>query len=273
VPAVCWGAWQDLLRARGVPFVSVGRERLDLSQPGQVAQGLPDSARLVVNCAAYCDVERAEDEEPKASRVNGEAVGELSHRCRELGATLVHYSTDYVFDGQGNVPYTPTAARAPLSAYGRSKALGEVALETSGADSLLVRTSWLYAPWAKNFVLTMRRLGQEKPLLRVVDDQRGRPTSATSLARATWALLEKRQRGTVHVCDDGECTWFEFARWVVQVSGGSARVEPCSSAEYPQKALRPRYSVMDLSATERVIGALPHWRENVKAALSAAATL
>src|SRR5690606_14409224 len=132
---------------------------------------------------------------------------------------------------------------------------------------LLIRTSWLYAPWGKNFVLTIARLAKEKPELRVVHDQRGRPTSAEHLARASLALLEAEAHGTFHVTDGGECSWFELAREVARTVAPSCAVHPCTSAEFPRPALRPAYSVLDLSETEARLGPMPDWRANLADAL------
>jgi dTDP-4-dehydrorhamnose reductase len=176
---------------------------------------------------------------------------------------LVHYSTDYVFDGEASAPYRVDELRRPQNAYGRSKARGEELLLATGCEHLLLRTSWLYAPWGKNFVDTIARFGRERPSLRVVADQRGRPTSAQYLAQRSLEFVDKRARGIFHVTDGGECTWFEFARAIVAGSGGSALVEPCTSAEYSRPARRPPYSVLDLSATDALLGPSRSWQQNL----------
>lgn len=229
---------------------------------------------LVINCAAYTDVDGAESNEALATAINGDGVGALAERCRAIGATLVHFGTDYVFDGRDRdgqaSPYPVDAPLAPQGAYARSKARGEELLRESGAAHLYVRTSWLYAPWAKNFVRTIARNAEIRPELKVVDDQRGRPTSAEHLAATTLALLGRGARGTFHVSDGGECTWFELARFVVEELGFAQRctVRPCTSAEYPTKTRRPAYSVLDLSKTEALVGAMPQWRANVRDVLA-----
>ena len=159
--------------------------------------------------------------------------------------------------------------RRPQNAYGRSKARGEEALEKSGAAHVMSRTSWLYAPWGKNFVDTIAKLGSEKPVLRVVDDQRGRPTSAQYLAERSLGLIEKGARGAFHVTDGGECTWYEFAKAIVETTGGKAFVEACTTAEFPRPATRPTYSVLDLSRTEALIGPSRDWRDNLADVLAA----
>jgi dTDP-4-dehydrorhamnose reductase len=182
---------------------------------------------------------------------------------------LLHFSTDYVFDGAASTPYSVTAALHPNTAYGRSKAKGEALLVASGCEYLLVRTSWLYAPWGKNFVDTIARFARERPSMRVVNDQRGRPTSAEYLAARSLALLEHAARGTFHVTDGGECTWYEFAKAIAAGSGGTAHMEPCTTAEFPRPAPRPAYSVLDLSVTEALLGPSRAWQDNLADVLRA----
>lgn len=199
----------------------------------------------------------------RGGRRRRERAGRGSPRraCRRgIGAAVVHFGTDYVFDGRARAPYRVDAPLAPAGAYGRSKARGERALRERGAAHLYVRTSWLYAPWSKNFVRTIAALADARPELRVVDDQRGRPTSAEHLARATLELWDRGARGTFHVTDGGECTWFEFAREVVRLRGASCRVVPCTTAEFPRPAPRPAYSVLNLYETEALLGATDDWR-------------
>lgn len=239
---------------RGVPVTPLARPAFDLARPDTL-QALPwGEGDVVVCCAAFTDVDGAEADEAGAYQANAEGPGRLAQLCAQHGKRLVHFSTDYVFDGASTVPYPVDHPRAPISAYGRSKAAGEAAIETSGADFLVLRTSWLYAPWGKNFVRTMAALGQSKASLRVVDDQRGRPTSAENLADTTLDLLEVGARGILHACDGGECTWYELAREVVGRVAPSCRVDPCTTAEFPRPAPRPAYSVLDLSATEAILG-------------------
>lgn len=176
---------------------------------------------------------------------------------------LVTYSTDYVFDGQAQRPYRTGEKRAPLNAYGRSKAVGEELLERSGGRWMNIRTSWLYAPWGNNFVRTIAKLLREKPSIKVVNDQRGRPTSAEHLAAATLAMIDAGATGHQHVTDGGECTWYEFAVEIGRLIAAPGKVEPCTSAEFPRPAKRPAYSVLDLTETEQLIGSMPDWRANL----------
>lgn len=256
-------AFVELLEADRRPFEAAVHPAFDLTDRKSLARAVPEGVRLVVNCAAYTDVDGAEADEDTATMVNGRGVGALAERCRDVGATLLHFSTDYVFDGQASSPYRVDDPISPVNAYGRSKAEGERRLREAGGDHLLVRTSWLYAAWGKNFVLTMARLAKERPELRVVDDQRGRPTHAVHLARTSLRLFDAGERGTFHVCDGGECTWFELAREVAARVAPDCHVEPCTSAEFPRPAPRPAYSVLDLSQTEAALGPMPLWRDQL----------
>lgn len=254
-------AFAQRLQAAGS---AVDVPKLDLSRQEAVAALPVADGATVINCAAWTDVDGAEAAEAEATVVNGHAVGWLAERCHDAGATLVHFSTDYVFDGNADAPYPIDHPRSPVNAYGRSKAEGEVRVLGAGAEVLLVRTSWLYAPWGKNFVKTMAALGQSRDHLRVVDDQRGRPTSAEGLVDTTLALLEVGYRGIAHATDGGECTWYELAKAVIERVSPSCRVVPCTSEEFVRPAPRPAYSVLDLSETERAIGhELRPWPEAV----------
>ncbi len=266
-------AWMELLQERGLPHLSGGRPSLDILDPSSVEAGIPSDVDVIVNCSAWTDVDGAETYEADATRVNGLGVRILAERAKRIGAVLVHYGTDYVFDGNGTAPYPVDAPLAPLNAYGRSKAAGELALHESGCAHLYLRTSWLYAPWGKNFVLTIAKLAKDRPSLRVVDDQRGRPTSAEHLARTTLALLEKGARGFLHATDGGECTWHELAAHVAARVNPSCVVEPCSSDEYPRPAKRPAYSVLDLGPTEALIGPMGDWRVHVDHVLERAGAI
>jgi dTDP-4-dehydrorhamnose reductase len=253
-----------LLEARGVDHRGVSRAELDITDDDAVERSLVHGTKWVINCAAWTDVDGAESHPDDANAINGLAVGRLADRCLEIGAKLVHYSTDYVFDGKASSPYSVDHERAPINAYGRSKALGEESLERSGVEYLLVRSSWLYAAWGKNFVLTMRNLVETRPSLRVVDDQRGRPSSCDHIAEATLALIAQDRCGTYHVCDGGECTWFELASLIRDVVNPQCKIEPCTTDEFPRPAPRPAYSVLDLTSTEQVLGPTPGWKGRVE---------
>jgi dTDP-4-dehydrorhamnose reductase len=242
-------------------------DRLDIRDSAQVARAIQPGRRLVINCAGWTDVDGAEANEQAAFALNAGAVARLAAECREAGATLVHFSTDYVFDGKATSPYLTDLPRSPVNAYGRSKAAGEAALEASGCDYLLIRTSWMYAPWGKNFVRTIAAAAACRPVLRVVDDQRGRPTSAEHLATVTRRLLAAGARGTWHATDGGECSWHEFAAEIALQVGAGATVEACPSSELSRPAQRPSYSTLDLEATESLLGAMPSWRRNLRSVL------
>jgi dTDP-4-dehydrorhamnose reductase len=256
------------LAERGVSCLPLCWPALDLTDASSIEQALGRDVQAVINCAAYTDVDGAEKNEAAATAVNGAGVAALVARCDALGVPLVHFSTDYVFDGLGRAPYPIDHPAAPLNAYGRSKRAGEEAVLASPGRHLVVRTSWLYAPWGKNFVLTIAKLASERDELRVVDDQRGRPTHAAHLARVSLALLERGAQGVFHVTDGGVCTWFELAREVGASVAPRCRVEPCTTADFPRPARRPAYSVLDLSRTEALVGPMPDWRANVADALA-----
>lgn len=256
-------AWRELLTARGIEHVGLDLPTIDITDSDSIREHIDDNTRAVVNCAAFTDVDGAEAREDDAGALNALAVGHLAERCKQIGAKLVHYSTDYVFDGMAGSPYATDHPRDPVNAYGRTKAAGEVILEGSGCKYLLIRTSWLYAPWGHNFVLTMLRLTRERDELNVVNDQCGRPTSAQHLARASLALLEKDLTGTFHVTDGGYCSWYDFTLEIKRLAGNTCDVKPCDSSVYKRPALRPAYSVLDVSKTESALGPLPDWKHNL----------
>ncbi|MEM6551942.1 MAG: dTDP-4-dehydrorhamnose reductase [Planctomycetota bacterium] len=261
-------AFAQLLTERGLPHRLAGQADFDLTDPAAVNDAITPDLTAVINCAAYTAVDAAEEHEDLATAVNGHAVATLADACHTADALLVNYSTDYVFPGNATSPYTADQNRNPLNAYGRSKAVGETALEASSTRWMNIRTSWLYAPWGKNFVLTMARLTHDKDTLKVVDDQRGRPTSAQHLAASTLAMIEAGATGHHHITDGGECTWHEFTQAIADILGNSCDIQPCTSDQYPLPAKRPAYSVLDLSKTETLIGPPPHWRDNLIAVLN-----
>jgi len=260
-------AWRELLSARNLAHDGVDRQHGDLTDPADIQRLVTPDHTHIVNCAAWTDVDGAEQREAEATRVNADAVGLLAARCADTGATLVHYSTDYVFDGRASTPYPTDHPRDPVNAYGRSKAAGEVALESSDAQWLCVRTSWLYAPWGNNFVRTIARLAAERDELKVVSDQHGRPTSAQGLARTTLALLDAGARGMHHATDGGACTWFDFATAIAARANPACTVHPCGSEDFPRPAPRPAYSVLDLSKTETLIGPMMAWEDALEGVL------
>jgi dTDP-4-dehydrorhamnose reductase len=264
-------AFAAALTSKVKALTTYARPAIDLADPRSLERVFDGAPDWIVNCAAYTAVDRAEAEEPLATRVNGEAPRLLARWAEARGVRLVHFSTDYVFDGKARAPYPIDAPIAPINAYGRSKAEGERALREELPEAhLLIRTSWVYAPWGASFVRTIAGLAEERETIRVVDDQRGRPTSAERLAATTFALMALDARGTFHAADEGECSWYELARAIVHATGARCRVEPCSSDEFPRPAQRPAYSVLDLSRTHAEVGEGWPWRVAVAAALARA---
>ncbi|MGH8874815.1 MAG: dTDP-4-dehydrorhamnose reductase [Acidimicrobiia bacterium] len=238
------------------------RRHLDLGDPGSVGEALAGHRpELVINCAAYTAVDRAEDEEEAATVVNGEAVGAMAEWCASHHSKLVTFSTDYVFDGSGNRPYLESDPTDPINAYGRSKRLGEELVLAAHPDALVVRTSWVISGTHPNFVATMLRLAPER-VLTVVDDQRGCPTVAADLAAATLRALEVGASGLLHLTNQGPTTWLGLARAALELAGiDPERVQPCATADYPTKARRPAYSVLGSERLEVLgIEPLPPWK-------------
>ncbi|ROU07277.1 dTDP-4-dehydrorhamnose reductase [Lysobacter enzymogenes] len=254
-------------------------EALDLGEAEAIAPLLrrlrPDH---VVNAAAYTAVDRAESEPALAQAINAVAPGRLAQACAALGIGLIHFSTDYVFDGRGQRPYREDDATAPLNVYGRSKLDGERAVAASGARHLILRTAWVYAAdHGHNFLHTMLRLGGEREELRVVADQRGSPTPTWLLADAVARILERgiAEPGVRHLAAAGETTWHGFAEaiFAAAVADGrlarAPRVLPIATAEYPTPARRPAYSVLDTRMLREEYGLeLPDWREGLRAAMA-----
>lgn len=256
-------AFVELFQIRKRAFESLTVPRIDFTRPDTIRAAVTQRLCAVINCAAYTDVDGAESNSALADQINGHAVGHLARLCKAHSIPLVHFSTDYVFDGTNSRPYSTDTPRRPINAYGRSKALGEQLIDDSACDHLLIRTSWLYAPWGKNFVRTIAAAARAKPELKVVNDQRGRPTSAEQLARSALALLDRDRRGTWHLTDSGECTWFDFSTEIVRLTGASCKVHPCTSAEFPRPASRPAYSVLNITKSEEALGPFPAWQMNL----------
>lgn len=227
---------------------------------------------VVINCAAYTQVNRAEKEEPAADRINREAVEYLARAAQRCGALLVHISTDYVFGGSGNLPCREEDPVAPLGAYGRTKLAGERAVIQSGCRYLILRTAWLYSEYGNNFVKTMLRLMSEQKQVKVVFDQVGTPTYAGDLARAIRSLVESEacdgEEGIYHFSNEGVCSWFDFACEIARMSGVSCEVSPCRSEEYPSDVERPAYSVLDKTKFKRTFRQkIPYWRDSLRICL------
>ena len=250
-----------------------GMIRLDIRDANAVSEVLAaNDIDVIVNCAGYTDVERAESEEDLAFEVNAEAVAVLAQAAMQAGAALIHVSTDYVFDGASSTPYGEDAPPAPLSAYGRSKLAGELAVLAAGCSHIIIRTSWLYSPYGKNFVKTILEKSAELPVLKVVCDQVGTPTYAGDLAEFIMTLLEPgnlEKTGIYNFANEGVCSWYDLACEVCEISGNLCEVIPCKTGEYPVKARRPHYSVLDKSKAKSVFGiAIPYWKDSLSYCLS-----
>ncbi|MFJ4350100.1 dTDP-4-dehydrorhamnose reductase [Pseudomonas sp. NPDC089428] len=251
----------------------LGREQLNMACPEDLREPLRRLApQLIINAAAHTAVDQAESEPDLAFAINAEGPRVLAEEAVRLGAPLIHYSTDYVFDGEKALPYTELDHPNPLGVYGRSKLAGEQAIAAVDGEHLILRTSWVYSLYGRNFLLTMQRLLQEKPQLRVVNDQIGAPTWATTIAVATRALIERWQAGqrgawgTYHLTAQGETSWFGFAQAIGEQL--KARGLPCAellpipSSEYPTPARRPANSRLDCSRlTKEWDVHLPHWQQ------------
>lgn len=220
----------------------------------------------IVNCAAYTAVDRAEDEPELAAKVNTEAVANLARVCHEQDCLLIHVSTDYVFDGSGEKPYTEKDKTCPVSVYGKTKLAGEEAVKNSRCWYIIIRTAWLYSSFGNNFVKTILRLAGERDEINVVADQIGTPTYAEDLARAIASIMENDERieheGIYHFSNEGVCSWYDFATEVVKMSGLSCKVNPVTTAEYPTKTERPAYSVLDKTKIKKTFEIrIPEWQE------------
>ena len=243
---------------------------LDVTDAGAVLRAAEQTrAEAIVNCAAYTNVERAEEDEATADRLNRLAPANLAAAAAATGATLIHISTDYVFDGTAHTPYTEQAPTAPLGVYGRTKLAGEQSVEASGCSYLILRTAWLYSAFGNNFLKTMLRLTAERESLNVVFDQIGTPTYAGDLALGIFSVIEGQQfrghEGLYHFSNEGVSSWYDFAVEIAAAAGhDKCRIEPCHTAEYPSKAPRPAYSVLDKSKFKTTFGIeIPHWRESM----------
>lgn len=262
---------RDALTARDEDFVALTRGDLDVTDSGRVNAVVEEHApAIIVNCAAYTKVDQAEVEESLANAINGSAVELLAAAANAAGALLVHLSSDFVFDGTSRVPYDVTDATGPLSAYGRSKLLGEFGA-AQAEKHLIVRTSWLFGVHGPNFVEAIRnQIRKGTNPLRVVADQRGRPTYTPHLAEAIVRLARLAcdspvARGIVHYADAGECSWFDFAGAIAEESGSDVAVQPVTTAEFPRPAKRPAYSVLSTERYERLTGVAPEsWRDGLR---------
>lgn len=257
---------------------AIDADDVDLADEAMLTARLAvEAPDILINAAAYTAVDRAEEDEAMAQAINADAVAIMAKAMQDHGGKLVHISTDFVFDGKASQPYQPDHPRAPISAYGRSKAAGEDHLQDT---DLLVRTSWVYEAGGANFVRTMIRLMNERDELNVVADQTGSPTWATGLAEVIWSLIEKGASGTFHHCDEGAVSWHDFAVAIAEeakVAGlleSAPQINAITTTDYPTPAARPAYSVLDCTATRAFLGrAGTSWRENLRLMLKEEAAL
>lgn len=255
----------------GFRFIFLSREDLPIHHFELVRNFFKGyKPQYLVNCAAYTAVDKAETEKDLAFQVNGEAVGVLAAVCKEYGTKFLHISTDYVFDGNGTVPYKTDAATNPQSVYGASKLKGEQEAMQFNPDSIIIRTSWVYSTFGKNFVKTMRKLMSEREDLNVVNDQVGSPTYAADLAEVIMQIIagDKWVPGMYHFSNTGVISWYDFAVAIKELSGMTCRVHPIPSSQYPTPAKRPAYSVMDTATIFSTFGCTPkNWKDSLQVCL------
>lgn len=261
------------LRPHG-EVMALDRAALDLTKPDAIVAVMRDAAPdIVVNAAAYTAVDLAERERELAFAVNARAPQVLAEEAKRIGALLVHYSTDYVFDGGATTPYDESSPPAPINVYGQSKLDGERAIAASGAAAIVLRTSWVYGLTGRNFLLTIRRLARERDEIRIVADQLGTPNWSRDLAQATARLVAlgrgalAERAGLYHFTSTGSTTWYGFARAIVG-DAPKPRVTPIATSEYPTPARRPAYGVLATDKLERTFGfRLPAWQDGLAACL------
>ena len=243
--------------------------QLDITDREAVLRAVKDnSIQVIVNCAAYTNVDKAEDDRATADLINNKAVENLAIAARENDATLIHISTDYVFKGDRCTPCREDWETDPLGVYGITKLAGEKSIERTGCRHIIIRTAWLYSPFGKNFVKTMQKLTAEKDSLKVVFDQVGTPTYAGDLADAIARIIETGQlgkQGIYHFSNEGVCSWYDFAREICELSGNTCNIQPCHSDEFPSKVKRPHFSVLDKTKIKDTFGIeVPYWKDSLK---------
>jgi dTDP-4-dehydrorhamnose reductase len=256
--------------------VACDRSALDLGNASMIARVVRDAApAIIVNAGAYTAVDRAEAEREAAYAINAQAPGILAGEAKRAGAVLIHYSTDYVFDGERATPYDETAAARPLNVYGASKLEGERAVAASGAAALTLRTSWIYSRHGRNFLVTMQQLAATRSELRVVADQTGVPNWSRAIASATASLVAQgpaylaERAGLYHLTAQGQATWYDFARAIIG-ENAPVRVIPITTPEYPTPARRPAHAVLDAARFSRTFGfGLPDWQTLLQECLRA----
>ena len=252
-------------------YIFTDVEQLDITNADAVMYVAKNySIDAIINCAAYTNVDKAETEADMAELINAVAVENLARAMKEVGGTLFHISTDYVFGHEGNTPRTEDMPLNPLGVYGRTKLHGEQAIAESGCKALIFRTSWLYSEFGNNFLKTMLRLTAERETLNVVFDQVGTPTYAGDLALAIFSIIEAGvypgNEGIYHFSNEGVCSWYDFAVEIANVAGNtSCRINPCHSSEFPSPVTRPSYSVLDKTKIKNTFDIdIPYWKESME---------
>ncbi|MBQ2499608.1 MAG: dTDP-4-dehydrorhamnose reductase [Bacteroidales bacterium] len=252
-------------------YIFTDVDELDITKRDAVMDFVRDNnIKVVVNCAAYTNVDKAEDDEKTAELINAQAVEYLASACKANHAMLIHISTDYVFGGnEGNTPRKETEPVNPTGAYGRTKLHGEQAIRKVGCNYLIIRTAWLYSEFGNNFVKTMRKLTAERDKLNVVFDQVGTPTYAFDLASVIFKIIEERRYDEIqdvyHFSNEGVISWYDFAKEICELSGNECDIQPCHSDEFPSKVKRPSYSVLDKTKIKNSLNiTIPHWKESLK---------
>lgn len=255
-------------------FLFTDVDTLDITDAAAVKAMVKDNqVNYILNCAAYTAVDKAEDNEDLCRRLNCDAVHILGEAAREANAKIIHVSTDYVFSGTNYRPYKETDDTRPVSAYGRTKLAGEEALVKVCPDAVIIRTAWLYSEFGNNFVKTVLRLGKERDQLGFVFDQAGTPTYAGDLAEAILTIVTADEKGTFvpgiyHYSNEGVCSWYDFTVKVLQIAGIECNVRPIETKDYPTRAVRPPYSVLNKGKIKETYGiTIPHWEESLRICL------
>ena len=252
-------------------FIFVGREELDLSSESSISHYFDNSDRfdVIINCAAYTAVDKAEEEQELANQINHLAVKQLANIANEQKAKLIHISTDYVFDGESDKPYIETDTLNPINIYGKTKLAGEKALqEIMPTDVIIIRTSWLYSEFGNNFVKTMLRLGKERDEINVVSDQIGSPTYATDLAKVILKIIDyqdkKQSTEIYHYSNEGEISWYEFAKEIFKIAEVNCKVNPITTQQYPTPAQRPKNTLMNIAKIAKTFSVgISDWKESL----------
>lgn len=249
--------------------VADGYEKLDITNIEEIRNMVKNNnVDIIVNCAAYTNVDKAESDYDTANLINNTAAGNLATAMKEAGGTLIHISTDYVFQGDRNTPCQEDWTTNPLGVYGKTKLAGEAAIATTGCNSIIIRTAWLYSQWGKNFVKTMQSLTATHDTLKVVFDQVGTPTFAGDLADTIAHIINTGQTnktGIYHFSNEGVCSWYDFAKLICKLSGNTCDISPCYSEEFPSPVKRPHFSVLDKRKIKETFGIkMPYWTDSLE---------